>query len=331
MMDKIGIRLEVAESTIHRVTITPRKSTGAASFLQGMDATDVPPRIGGIFSLCAQAQTIAALTAIETALGIPARPGVSAARDALRMAEMLTQVAMRLSLYWPHALGLQADPSPARAALSAQAELEQALFGPIRWRQPGAGLAHVDLDKARKIVARLVEDAHRLTATTDLPDRIAHAGLMGFGALPDGTAVEGGTFSRRWAAPSVTRLRQAHGPGLAARLDASLVELAALPGEIIGALDRVAPSPAAKPAHLTGQGNAIVETVRGPLAHHVTLRDGFIETYRIEAPTEQNFRHGGPVAAGLSGARAMDLAQATALHIVAIDPCVEFDLEHTDA
>lgn len=76
---------------------------------------------------------------------------------------------------------------------------------------------------------------------------------------------------------------------------------------------------------------AAAMTARGPLAHRVEVAEGRIAFYRIDAPTEVNFRTGGPAEAGLIGAPAANLAHAARLHILAIDPCVDFSLEIGDA
>ena len=72
---------------------------------------------------------------------------------------------------------------------------------------------------------------------------------------------------------------------------------------------------------------AEVETVRGALRHRIRIEDGRIADYAISAPTEANFRLGGPVEAGLLGAAAAGIESAARLHVLAIDPCVEFTVE----
>lgn len=326
---RIRIGLGLAGGRVAKVRIDGRGAETAAAAFAGMPAADLPRRIGAVFALCGRAQTIAALQAIEAASEHRAPAGVAAARDLLRLAEMLTQTAMRLALRWPPALGLDPDPEPVRACLTAERDLERALFAGPGWRRPGAGVA-LSGDPAA-ILDRLDGAMARFLAGNRLAPALSAAGLDGFGALPDGMAPEQGALARQWDAPPVAARRADHGAGLAARLAAGLVELTALPAAMRGALARLAPVHDAALAPADGSGAATVETARGPLTHQVEAEAGVIAACRIDAPTEANFRPGGPVEAGLVGAGTEDLDRAARLHLLAIDPCVEFVLEVSDA
>ncbi|MDQ2089737.1 hypothetical protein [Marimonas arenosa] len=326
-MAKIGITLDIRDGRVRDVSIRARDTGSATLAFTGMSATELPARIGTVYSLCGRAQTIAALGAIETALGFAARPGIAAARDVLRRAETLSQLAMRFALHWPRALGLPPDPALPRACLAAEQALETALFFGSTWRTPGAGQPEADLAQAEQTLEQLEAAVKNFVTNNDLAAAVTDAGLDGFGALPADVAPEGGTFSRRWEAPAVAEMRARHGPGLTARLTAGLTDLAGMVPELRRALSQVVPAAPQQPACLSGHGIAVVETARGPLTHRVEIADGRITAYTIDAPTEKNFRPDGPVSAGLLGARADGLDRAAALHILAVDPCVEFELE----
>ena len=326
----IRINLTISAGRVVAVRIGAREVDSVARVFEGMTVAEVPGRIGAMYSLCSKAQTIAALQAIEAATGMRVPDGVRAARDVLRLSEMLTQTAMRLALHWPKALGLAMQPDLVRDCMAAEKKLETALFGGAEWQVPGAGLSG-EGTACDPVITRLALSVEEFTAQTHLQEVLKKARLERFGVLPEGLAPEQGVLTRQWDAPEVACVRAALGSGLAARLTASRAELAAQPGQISAAMEQVSPAVPVSPLHSDGEGVAEVETARGPLRHWAKVAKGRIATYGIDAPTEMNFRPGGPVEAGLIGAPEAGIEQAAQLHILAIDPCVEFTLELSHA
>ncbi|MCB1356047.1 MAG: hypothetical protein KDK53_05950 [Maritimibacter sp.] len=313
----IEIRLTPEGARIAAVEILSTRPRQAARIFEGKPADTMCATIGRVFSLCGKAQTVAALTAVEQALGIARDPSVAAARDAVRRAEMLTQVVTRLALHWPRALGLPLAPEAVRAAMAAENVIESVVLG-AGWRKPGAGLVGGPVD----IVAAQI-DIEALVAP--LAAALVARGWEAYGALPEGAAPEHGVFATYWDAPAVAQARAAHGAGLAARLAAAEVALTVLPGEIATDLAGLRPSPTRPAERDAGHAVATVETARGPLSHLVRIEAGQVKTCRTEAPTEMNFTDDGPVAAGLVGAAADPVAAE--LHVLAIDPCVAARVE----
>ena len=317
----IRVTLTPSGGRVGAVAIASTRPVAAARMFQGLAAGEMTARIGRVFSLCGAAQTVAALGAVEQALGIAPAPGVSAARDALRLAEMITQTAMRLALHWPRALGMELRPDLVRIALEAERSVETQVLG-ADWRQPGAGLAGPQpMDEPLAPLRALADDP--------LPEVLAKAlaarGIESFGALASGQGPEAGALSRNWDAAAVAEACARHGAGLAARLAAARHDLAILPFALADALAQVSQTPPRLPARQTGQGAATVETARGPLTHRVAITGGVVTACETEAPTEANFTPHGPVASGLSGAP-LD-AVAAELHVLAIDPCVACSIE----
>ncbi|MCB1348551.1 MAG: hypothetical protein KDK11_07860 [Maritimibacter sp.] len=313
----IRIGLTGTGGRIAAVSIRSTRPEGAARIFEGKPAETMCGTIGRVFSLCGRAQTVAALAAVEQAQGIAPDPGVARARDALRRAEMLTQVVTRLALHWPRVLGLPLAPGAVRAAMAAELAIEQGVLG-AGWRRPGAGL-----DGGRADVGAAEIDLDALVAP--LSDGLAARGWQGYGALPAGAAPECGVLATYWDAPAVARARAAHGAGLAARLAAAETALRTLPGEIAADLAAVRPAPVRLPTRDANDGVATVETARGPLTHRVRVEGGQVVRCRTEAPTEANFTETGPVASGLLGAVADPVAAE--LHVLAIDPCVAARVE----
>ncbi|GKY89498.1 hypothetical protein [Sinisalibacter aestuarii] len=320
---EIRVRLGRDGEAIGAVEILSTRPRDAARIFVGMPVDRMCETIGRVFSLCGTAQSVAALRAAEAAQGLDSEPGVEAARDLARLAEMLTQTAMRLALHWPRVLGLEPRPEIVRACLAAERQIEAEALGP-GWRRPGAGAAMpgAALAEALGALDTLIEAAD---PGAPLAEALAARGIEGYGALPGAMAPEAGAFARNWEAPRVAALREAHGAGLAARLAASRAELEDLPLQMLAALNRIAATPARSARRDTGDGMARVETARGPLTHRQRLSDGVVVACATEAPTEANFAPGGPVAAGLRGAP-LD-AVAAELHLLAIDPCVACSIE----
>lgn len=324
---EIRLRARAKQGTIFAVEVTSTRPAQAVRIFEGKPVAELCDGVGRVFSLCGTAQTVAALAAAEAALGIAPAPGVRAARDLARLAEMLTQTTMRLALHWPRALGLELRPELVRACLAAEKAIAESALG-SGWRVPGAGTGAPSSSLAGALAA-LDAQLQQADHGADLVHALADLGLCGYGALPEGIAPEAGALSRCWNLAPVAAARAAHGAGLAARLAAARAELARLPSRMIETLDGIAPETARAPSRQSGQGEAVVETARGPLAHRLSVDGGIVTGCATEAPTEANFAPGGPAVAGLVGQPASLLAAE--LHVLAIDPCVAVAVEIDDA
>lgn len=309
------------------VDIASTRPLGTARIFVGRPVAEMTETIGRVFSLCGKAQSVAALRASEAALGIAPDPGVEAARDLVRMAEMLTQTAMRLALHWPRELDLPIRPELVRACLSAEQQLERLVPGE-GWKIPGAGVGRPS-DAAGELLGALDTEIVGASITEELEAALAARGLEGFGALPEGVPPEAGALARNWDAPQVAEIRARHGAGLAARLAASREDFLGLTLAMIAELANVTPAERRPSLRASGSGAATVETARGPLTHCVTIADGIVAACETAAPTEANFTAGGPVAAGLTGGPVDPVAAE--LHVLAIDPCVGCTVEVADA
>jgi len=313
----IRVTLTPDGETVGAVEIVSTRPTAAARMFVGHRPDEMTGAIGRVFSLCGTAQTVAALRAVEQALAIPSAPGVEAARDAARLAEMITQTVMRLALHWPRVLGLDLRPDLVRGAMAVERSLEARVLG-ADWRQPGAGLGAAVADPAALLAP--LEGLATDPLLVQLADAVILRKLEAFGALPAGQGPEAGALTRNWEAPAVGEVRAHHGAGLAARLAAAGEDLRRLPAALAAALAAVVPAEPRPAARDSGTGAATVETARGPLTHRVVVEAGLITACETEAPTEANFTPTGPVAAGLAGAPLDPVAAE--LHVLAIDPCV---------
>lgn len=158
----------------------------------------------------------------------------------------------------------------------------------------------------------------------------AMARIDDFASLPqwEGEPAETGALSRRRSQPHVKAVLEQQGNTVAARLVARLVDLAMLAGSLQAHDDNTRPmAMGVSPA--PGVGASHVETARGALLHHVTLRGECVERYRIIAPTEWNFHPRGAFVRGLEGwpAAKPEEARAAADWLChALDPCVPHEV-----
>lgn len=333
----LQVRMRVAEGRVRTVDVRSTRPADAARVFQGRPPAEAVKMMSMLFSLCGRAQTVAALGAVEAALGQPSTSSMQSARDILRLSEMLSQTAMRVCLDWPRLLELPMRADVARACLGAERAFERALFGGADWKVPGGADCVPDGSAVRAQaddLARLVQCEVTDGLAGELRDAVSELKLEGFGAPQTGdinttnapNGIEDGALKRRWNAPGVKVARDAHGAGLLARLEARLADLDALPQEILAAADALAACAGATHApEANGTGEATVETARGPLIHRVKLQAGRIDSYAIDAPTDANFAADGVVALGLADAAAPDMAalkRAAELHVMAVDPCV---------
>lgn len=146
----------------------------------------------------------------------------------------------------------------------------------------------------------------------------------------EGAARETGPLSRRRGSALIRALEKSTGKGLLTRLSAQILEVAQLasllrqPGEA----DQAASSSFGSPE--PGLGLAEVEAARGRLVHLARLAADRVLDYRILAPTEWNFHPEGPVAMGIAALPDDEdarLRRRAELLIMAIDPCVAYDLD----
>ena len=125
-------------------TLASRRPVTASRVLEGASARDGPRRVGSLFSICAQAHTVAALTAVEQALGLPAAEAALRLRLVAVEAEAVEQLLWRL-VSGTEPAGRPALPDwfpPLRRVLHGAV---QAIAPGLRWRDPAEAVV---LDRA---------------------------------------------------------------------------------------------------------------------------------------------------------------------------------------
>ena len=104
------VALHISDGRVERVAITPPPVPDLTAIMRGRAADSVPPLVRLMFPICGAAHEAACAGAIAAAQGRAAE-GVAEHRNAVLIAEIALAHAMRAALYWPPALGCDADPA----------------------------------------------------------------------------------------------------------------------------------------------------------------------------------------------------------------------------
>lgn len=356
LVDQLQLALHyVCEHGLCRVSAVSIHSTRLrlpSPFFVGKSVELAPQLTGMLFSLCANAQSIASTRACEQALGKPADAETERQRDLQVNIEALFDHLLRLAQDWPAALGNEpASAHELQALFKLKREWQQApnpavmddiqhwfetrLLGlPMqRW------LDYCERGDAKKLsirglIGNLMTNVCRYDweRLGDIPlyplpalppdwwlHRLAAADAEHFMAEPtiEGRACETSSLTRQWDNPALQVWRERYGSGLMTRLIARILDmLKCWEGIALGGIN--------------ADGIALLHTARGLLVHRVVQQAGLIQHYQIVTPTEWNFHPHGSLHhmfSSLQAKNAVELrAKAQAL-ITALDPCVAYQLE----
>ncbi len=364
---RIDIRLQRRGDAPAGVHIESSRQQLAQKLLAGRTPEGAANLVGLIFSLCGNAQRIAAEAACEAALGLQPDATTRLRRDESILLELAREHAWRLMLNWPEQAGGPLGIQPDRASLLRLAQaggdaqryaetlndlLQTSMLGEPADTWLTCDLAGFDAwrDGRGTQLARLfaalgrgpdigVSQVALLPSLHDLPDAavrdLAACALteQAFCAQPlwRGAPAETGAVARLAGQALLAEWIARRGRGVGARLLARLLEMAALPG----LLARRSSQPGTGMVRAWSvEGNcgvAAVETSRGLLLHVVRLHAEKIVDYRIVAPTEWNFHPAGALSQALSSlAPGSDLAVRAGLVTQALDPCVAFGVHVSD-
>ncbi|MBF0304043.1 MAG: hypothetical protein HQL41_00120 [Alphaproteobacteria bacterium] len=316
----LTVRLRIVQGRIDAVTIANDRPLDAASALVGKPIADALRLVPLMFSLCGTAQLQAGLGACEAALGIRPSPAQLAARRLLLLAETVGEHGVRILRDWPALLGEPIRAEGIRALRGALSPLRKALYPDDDWAAPGGGRLDPDAGVIAACLTAVRAAARAAIADPSLPRVVKERGLADL-CRSHPEPPETGPFARRRDHPLVAPLVARHGNGVLPRLVARLADL----DECLAEMDRIVLNPDPgwpAPPHGDGPGHATLEAARGALSHHVTLTDGRIMAWRVEAPPEINFAPDGPLARGLIGPAGGDPVFLARLAVLALDPCV---------
>lgn len=362
----LRVVLRWQQGVIQRVELQSSRPQGLGRLLQQKPLMQSLTMVPLIYSLCSIAQTVAALRAAESALGLAVEPQAQQARNILLQAEKARELGIRLAHYWLNnsdqvlllmqwftavnnelKWALQLNPQPVgehdRGLVAAELkdvltplvgtieELERSIVGePV---ESSVGYQLRDLQKGFGDI-HLSSGAKPLEhkVLTDL-NRINRALVKKqaaeFSALPalDGECFETSSWSRNQDSELVMRGRVAGLNQISLRFVAMLVEMQTIP-------ERIALEKPDSTAFSEFEGLGVVAAARGLLIHRIVL-DGSsmanckVKDYSIVAPTEWNFHPSGTLVKMLEGVK----VERERLHslveklIALIDPCVAWEIE----
>lgn len=307
----LRIRLTWDGAAISAVDITPRRLLDPNLAVRGKSPREAAQALPLLYSLCGQAQGMAAELALAAAQG---KIGATAAQARTVAGEAIRESAWHFLIDLPRYFGLPPAPQ---------------MLAQLR-KDPSAGMPWEEL-YASSGMASLEGEAGGVSDIPPLPDFDANqmaeeilTALLGESDFPShphwrGSPAETGAAARRGETGGSTasrlRARYEELPRLAAALrdDAALMQLGWL-----------------KQAQVEeNAGLAWLQTSRGLLIHYAQVEKGAVMDYRIVAPTEWNFHPRGAFARGLTGQPAATPEEArrrAELLLLALDPCVEYEI-----
>jgi len=326
--EKIRLEAVVTDGRLVPSRVVSARNRGIAAALAGRPVGEVPALLRRLFPLCGIAHTVAAVTAIETALGLVPSRAQRAFRELMLVTEHANSVAWRLLMDWPPLLGGAGDTHTYAAFLRASAPITAGAdrlqqIGGAALRLPRAETARADLPAHYGRHDRpLFAAAHADWFALRLGD------TPGFSDAPnlDGSPAEVGPLAAL-RHPLVGEALAHWGSGLATRLLAAALDASVVAARL-RACDRLLDDDASD-VDTTGDGRGagVVETARGPLAYWLEVEGGRVRTLRSVAPTEWNFHPAGPFRAALDSAPAVaDPVAGARLLAASFDPCVPFDI-----
>lgn len=364
LTNTLWVELHITARRVQEIVIQSQRLRLPSQLLVNKPLATVPKLVGMLFSVCANAQTIAALCATQQACAQTISPQTTAHYQQQVVIESLFEHLLRLSQTWPQALSIQ--PLAAehlqqlfqlKRRLNATpfaASIEPTLKLLTAWlEQHYLGLSLTTWLQAVTQGDRALLSRHGLsgqllqaiqtrqwqtlgnTPCSFLPllsanwwhEQLNSELAESFLAQPtlNGLACETSSLSRHWQHPALAGWRSAYGYGLITRWLARVLDLI----DNLQTLQAQASADfnLASPPHT---GLAAINTARGLLIHRVVQTQGLIQHYQVLAPTEWNFHPQGSLYRMLSVLEFKDeadlRAQAGAL-ITALDPCVSYHLE----
>jgi uptake hydrogenase large subunit len=359
---RVELRVEWDGQAVTHAEVRSRRPQPGA-LLVGRTSEHARTVIPLIFSLCGDAQSVA----VEALGAVTAAHAPDAALQAhwaerIRL-ENVREHLWRLGLDWPRLVHESQQPGPLRELLGARTRFASDRQAAADW----AGTSFVDLfgqdhltwlhDSAIESLARWLRAAPTPLAALLARLRPILTG-MGQSRLPlfrgvdlqpmveavrprlrsdpdfhwrpdwDGRVFEMGPLARQAAHPLVAAMLERQGePDSWLRVVARVLELASA----LNSLSRkLAPTAALAWQQKDGESVVALEMVRGVLLHWMQAGSEGIRDYRIVAPTEWNFHPEGPAWQGLMRLQADDeqrLRDAVTQQVMALDPCVQYQLE----
>ncbi|WP_137042935.1 hydrogenase [Pseudolabrys sp. FHR47] len=362
--DLIDVSIALSGGQVAEVEIGARRPVGFGRLARGRTGEEAVALLPRLFVLCAAAQSVAGVMAIEAARGTSGNDASMRQRAVAVVAERTTELlrgtlvalagdyfdrfAPSLRDVFASARTIGARSAPGAADIEAldgaldAAGLPAGCFADIEAFEDWIGGPSPLAELLRPLMWRgaalgLMLDPLDADADGVVGECLRAEGAA-FAARPglDGRAPETGALARNAGHPLLAALDGADGAAI--RLLARLIEVRDAPDLLRRLLDDDPQTSASvvRAYRLDDRlGLAAVECARGRLHHLVALdAAGRVDRLEILAPTEWNFHAEGPLARALRGAAldAGDAARGRVERLVAaFDPCVAYRVRIAEA
>lgn len=167
----VSVRLRTANGRVRAVSVQVRRPA-AARALCGRTPDEAMRLVPLLFSLCGTAQSLAALEALEDALGLGARPHTTA-RVLLAEAEAATNHAWQVLMDWPARLGEAPQPKELAVLRAAAAAIHPALYPARDGLRLGGGSLRPDRAALTAAIAALRKGVERAVFAAPAPTDVA--------------------------------------------------------------------------------------------------------------------------------------------------------------
>jgi coenzyme F420-reducing hydrogenase alpha subunit len=149
------IDLRLAGGRVCEVRLSSQRPAEASRVLEGQPLGRALQTVPLLWSICANAHSVAALSAVEAALGVVLPAAQGGARQVLALAEAIDNHAWQLCLEWPRLAGGEPDAKRLKVVRALTAGLRAAVFGKTPWRVPGGVVLRPDQGAVRAAAASL--------------------------------------------------------------------------------------------------------------------------------------------------------------------------------
>nr|Q43959.1 RecName: Full=Hydrogenase expression/formation protein HupV [Azotobacter chroococcum (strain mcd 1)]AAA64454.1 hydrogenase-related protein [Azotobacter chroococcum] len=338
MAGRLQVEVRLQDGVIRAVdTRLQRPLAQLSRLLVGQTAEAALARLPLLFSLCAAAQQVAALRALERAAGWTAEPEVERGRSQLTELELIRESLLRLVQVWELPLPLER-----LKVLVALCRRGAARLQPLTSFRAPSLPADPHLQETLAELAAAWADLE-LPITADwLGPRLGRWQEVVLGGPPpavfdpaDLSALlaqlrSGDTRASIAGQPRITGPLCAAEAQLsaAAQIEQHVGALLRHTAQAIDSLQQPSPPPAVA-GLLAGEGVGLAQTARGALLHRVCLDEGTVGAWQLLAPTDWNFHEDGPLRRRLCGVRVAEEDAGALLRelILAVDPCVAFEVK----